>query len=137
MQMTDDEIVRHYREARNKAKDIPILADLNDCKPKEIREILIKAGELPQPVAPPKKPELPQDEGLLPPSPQGECSRRGQRGRSGPPDASGVYSRVEQILDAIPGDGDELIREKAFSLCLALLTDDLLGRLGLKEGGAK
>lgn len=137
MQMTDDEIVRHYREARNKAKDIPILADLNACKPKEIREILIKAGELPQPVAPPKKPELPQDEGLLPPSPQGECSRRGQRGRSGPPDASGVYSRVEQILDAIPGDGDELIREKAFSLCLALLTDDLLGRLGLKEGGAE
>ena len=137
MQMTDDEIVRHYREARNKAKDITVLADLNDCKPKEIREILIKAGELPQPVAPPKKPELPQDEGLLPPSPQGECSRRGQRGRSGPPDASGVYSRVEQILDAIPGDGDELIREKAFSLCLALLTDDLLGRLGLKEGGAK
>ena len=137
MQMTDDEIVRHYREARNKAKDIPILADLNDCKPKEIREILIKAGELPQPVAPPKKPELPQDEGLLPPSPQGECSRRGQRGRSGPPDASGGYSRVEQILDAIPGDGDELKRKKAFSLCLALLTDDLLGRLGLKEGGAK
>lgn len=122
MQMTDDEIVRHYREARNKAKDIPVLADLNDCKPKEIREILIKAGELPQPAAPPKKPEPPQDEGLLPPSPL---------------DASGVYSRVEQILDAIPGDGDELIREKAFSLCLALLTDDLLGRLGLKEGGAK
>lgn len=122
MQMTDDEIVRHYREARNKAKDIPVLADLNDCKPKEIREILIKAGELPQPVAPPKKPEPPQDEELLSPSPL---------------DASGVYSRVEQILDAIPGDGDELIREKAFSLCLALLTDDLLGRLGLKEGGAK
>ena len=137
MQMTDDEIVRHYREARNKAKDITVLADLNTCKPKEIREILIRAGELPQPVALPKKPEPPQDEGLLPPSPQGECSRRGQRGRSGPPDASGVYSRVEQILDAIPGDGDELIREKAFSLCLALLTDDLLGRLGLKEGGAK
>ena len=137
MQMTDDEIVRHYREARNKAKDITVLADLNTCKPKEIREILIKAGELPQPVAPPKKPELPQDEGLLPPSPQGECSRRGQRGRPGPLDNSGVYSRVEQILEAIPGDGDELIREKAFSLCLALLTDDLLGRLGLKEGGAE
>ena len=65
MQMTDDEIVRHYREARNKAKDIPVLADLNDCKPKEIREILIRAGELPQPVALPKKPEPPQDMELL------------------------------------------------------------------------
>lgn len=66
MQMTDDEIVRHYREARNKAKDITVLADLNACKPKEIREILIKAGELPQPVALSKKLEPPQDEGLAP-----------------------------------------------------------------------
>lgn len=136
MQMTDDEIVRHYREARNKAKDIPVLADLNDCKPKEIREILIRAGELPQPAAPPKKPEPPQDEGLLPPSPQGECSRRGQRGRSGPPDASGVYSRVEQILDAIPGDASDRSRGFAFDLCLALFVDDMKKRLGIGKEAA-
>ena len=137
MQMTDDEIVRHYREARSKSKDISVLADLNTCKPKEIREILMKAGDLLQPVALPKKPEPPQNNGPLPPSPEGDRPRKGQRGRPGPLDDSGVYSRVEQILEAIPGDGDELIREKAFSLCLALLTDDLLGRLGLKEGGAE
>ena len=121
MQMTDDEIVRHYREARNKAKDITVLADLNDCKPKEIREILIKAGELPQPVTPPKKPEPPQDEGLLPPSPM---------------DASGVYSRVEQILDAIPGDASDRSRGFAYDLCLALLVDDLKKRLGIGKEAA-
>ena len=121
MQMTDDEIVRHYRDARNKAKDITVLADLNDCKPKEIREILIRAGELPQPVALPKKPETPQDEGLFPPSPM---------------DASGVYSRVEQILDAIPGDASDRSRGFAFDLCLALFVDDMKKRLGIGKEAA-
>lgn len=122
MQMTDDEIVRHYREARNKAKDITVLADLNTCKPKEIREILIRAGALPQPVALPKKPEPPQDEGLLPHSPM--------------VDASGVYSRVEQILDAIPGDASDRSRGFAFDLCLALFVDDMKKRLGIGKEAA-
>ena len=121
MQMTDDEIVRHYREARNKAKDITVLADLNDCKPKEIREILIRAGELPQPVALPKKPETPQDEGLFPPSPM---------------DASGVYSRVEQILAALPGDASERSRGFAFDLCLSLFADSTKRRLGMGREAA-
>ena len=115
MQMTDDEIVRHYREARNKAKDITVLADLNTCKPKEIREILIKAGELP------KKPEPPQDMELL---------------FSSPLDASGVYSRVEQILAAIPGDASDRSRGFAFDLCLALFVDDMKKRLGIGKEAA-
>lgn len=120
MQMTDDEIVRHYREARNKAKDITVLADLNTCKPKEIREILIRAGELPQPVALPKKPE-PHQEDPLPLSLL---------------DASGVYSRVEQILDAIPGDASDRSRGFAFDLCLALFVDDMKKRLGIGKEAA-
>lgn len=40
MQMTPDEIRRNYREAKNKNRQIDILADLNECSRKEIEKIL-------------------------------------------------------------------------------------------------
>lgn len=36
MQMTESEIVRNYREAKNKREQITILADLNRCEKEDI-----------------------------------------------------------------------------------------------------
>ncbi|MBR2132245.1 MAG: hypothetical protein IJ955_06870 [Oscillospiraceae bacterium] len=44
MQMTNEEIVRHYRQAKDKKADIGVLADLNMCSKDEIRAILQDAG---------------------------------------------------------------------------------------------
>lgn len=45
MQMTDNEIVRSYQHAKNRTKQISILAELNACSKAEIRDILEKNGE--------------------------------------------------------------------------------------------
>lgn len=44
MQMSNEEIVRRYREAKDKGKQIGILADLNACDKKQIRDILVAGG---------------------------------------------------------------------------------------------
>lgn len=49
MEMTHDEIRRNYREAKNKTKQVGILAELNNCSRKEIEEIL---GLLKNPIEP-------------------------------------------------------------------------------------
>ena len=41
--MSEAEIVREYRQAKYKDREIRILADLNLCDPKEIREIIEKS----------------------------------------------------------------------------------------------
>lgn len=46
MQMTNEEICRSYRQAKDKQNQIQILAELNNCKANEIREILKDSGEL-------------------------------------------------------------------------------------------
>lgn len=40
MQMTDGEIRRNYKEAKNKQRQIKILAELNGCSQDEIRKVL-------------------------------------------------------------------------------------------------
>lgn len=61
MQMTESEIVKDYREAKNKSEQINILADLNCCSKVEIKEILLNNGvssqELQRKRKPRKKPE--------------------------------------------------------------------------------
>lgn len=61
MQMTDNEIVRNYREAKNKREQVTILADLNRCEKEHIIDILLKNGvdqrELPRKRKPRKNPE--------------------------------------------------------------------------------
>lgn len=42
--MTESEIVRNYREAKNKREQVTILADLNGCEKEEIIEILLRNG---------------------------------------------------------------------------------------------
>lgn len=51
MIMTDEEIVRHYRQAKDQKGSIQILADLNATGNDEIRAVLEKAGEI-QPAEP-------------------------------------------------------------------------------------
>ena len=58
MQMTNEEIIKEYREAKNKKQQIKILADLNTCDANVIKEILIEAGEAaPRVYRAAKKPE--------------------------------------------------------------------------------
>lgn len=44
MQMTNEEIVRNYKEAKHKDNQIKILAQLNCCDPQKIKDILKDAG---------------------------------------------------------------------------------------------
>lgn len=44
MEMTTHEIVRMYKDAADKKKQITILAQMNLCTPEEIRDKLIKGG---------------------------------------------------------------------------------------------
>ena len=46
MQMTNEEICREYRQAKNRQNQIRILADENLCSVDEIRKILIDGGAL-------------------------------------------------------------------------------------------
>ena len=56
MQMTNGDIVKSYKEAKEKKKQIEILAQLNACPVTTIREILVSEGvQFPGPK--PKKPE--------------------------------------------------------------------------------
>ena len=48
MTMSDADIVKEYREAKDKKAQIGILADLNTCSRDEIKEILIKGGVSPK-----------------------------------------------------------------------------------------
>lgn len=45
MTMTEEEILRDYRQAKTKQKQIGILAELNACDKAEIKRILTEAGE--------------------------------------------------------------------------------------------
>lgn len=45
MDMTNEEIVRDYRAAKNRTKQIGILADRNGCSKRGIVDILLEAGE--------------------------------------------------------------------------------------------
>ena len=50
-----EEIVRSYREAKNPKKQIRVLADLNACTVKEIRQVLVGEGVLPRETETPEK----------------------------------------------------------------------------------
>ena len=46
LQMSDTEIVRIYKQAKDKNKQIEILADLNLCEKDDILELLTKTMQL-------------------------------------------------------------------------------------------
>ena len=61
MNMTAEEIVRHYRQAKDPKNDIQVLADLNGTDTASIRAILIDAGELAPDGKVKKKPGAPEN----------------------------------------------------------------------------
>lgn len=44
MEMTAHEIVRSYKKAKDKKKQVGILAQLNLCTPEDIKKILVEGG---------------------------------------------------------------------------------------------
>lgn len=64
--MTEEQVCKEYREAKNPSKHIGVLADMNICKRSEITDILVKHGLItaPKPVEPkkatPKRPAKPK-----------------------------------------------------------------------------
>lgn len=52
-----EEIVRSYRTAKNPKAQIQVLADLNACSTKEIRQVLVGEGVLPRETEAAKKPK--------------------------------------------------------------------------------
>lgn len=117
MMMTREEMVRHYAQAANKAKDIKVLADLNCVTPGEIRAALAQAGvagvEAPKRTRT-KKPAAgptPVQEPALPP----------------------VYGQAEAILAALPEGASHAVRRRAGELLADLFRDYLLERLGLNK----
>lgn len=54
MQMTEDEIVRSYRNAKNRNTQVTVLAQLNACQKEEIEQILEQKGVIK------KKPDVPE-----------------------------------------------------------------------------
>ena len=61
MQMTDKEIIRSYKEALNKRKQIEVLSDLNACPREDIVNILSAAGVYNKPgKKPAKKEDIPR-----------------------------------------------------------------------------
>lgn len=119
MNMTNEEIVRHYSQAKNKTRDIKVLADLNSTVPSRIRQILAEAGV--EGVAAPKRiPERPRERAEV----------------LGPPAESGssfpeVYSQIETILAALPDSLPPGVRRQAAGLLSDLFAGYLEARLSL------
>lgn len=101
--MTDEEIVRDYQQAKNKQKQIKILADLNCTTPSEIKAILAEAGV--EGVAAPKR----------------------MVHRSAPEQTS-VYDRIEAILNYLPADASARVRGAALDTVTAMFQEYVLER---------
>lgn len=96
MQMTNEEICRSYRQAKNRQYQIKILADENLCSVEEIRRILIDNGAL---VPKPTK----KAEASVP-----EVPVQNQESEAVPPDWKGSLKAVtERIVEL------KLIRDNA------------------------
>ena len=161
MTMTNEEIVRHYREAADKAADIKVLADLNVTDRNEIIAILEDAGE----VLPRKHREGKFEGKFRPLYEQGlndaeiaerlGCSaaaaakwrnRNGLPANHGPArkeaEADGlppesIYTRIETIIASLPEDASECARKTARELVVALFRDDIDRRLELGGRGSQ
>lgn len=83
--MTNEEIVRDYNAAKNKQKQVRILADLNQTSPSEILTVLAEEGvegvKRPEKIMPRKKPKA---------------------AANAPEPVQPFWQRMEAILDALP-----------------------------------
>lgn len=147
MQMTPEEICRHYVQAADRKKDITILAELNVTDEASIRAVLIDGGVLPP--DPPKrgrKPKTAKPSG----SPLTDARQESKLNGIMCPNAVGepgqpgvvvegltIYERVDKILGALPDRASQEIRTRAYNLVMSMLADAIGERLGLRpEDGA-
>lgn len=114
MQMTREEIVRDYLQAKNKSKQLKVLADLNLTTQSEIRRVLIEGGV--EGVKAPKR--------LMKWAPA-EVSKEPE---------TEVYGQIEAILAALPEGMGEKARWAAGKLAAEMFAEYLIDRLGLGEG---
>lgn len=108
--MTPEEIVRDYQQAKNKQKQIRILADLNCTSPSAIRLILAEAGV----------------EGVTAP----KRIRRAEPEASAvlKPKQASVYDRIEAILNYLPADASARVRGTALDMVTAMFQEYVLER---------
>lgn len=121
MEMSNDEIIRKY-EANPTEKHINILADLNGCKPYEIKRILGGAGLIEPPKEPKKRGPKPKAQSQInqkqEPILQDETEKESIKSES---------ARVEMRTEVIPKVATPipkyLIPEKIRELCEARLDE--------------
>ena len=118
MQMSNEEIIRHYNQAKDKKADIEILADLNLVKPEAIKKILGDAGLLR------RKYERKA------PAANAECAENHSADQSADVlKSADIYQRLESIIEGVPEDAGEHVRTCAYNLCRAMYLEYLRKRL--------
>ena len=152
MTMTNEEIVRHYRQASDKAADIKVLADLNATSKNEVIAILEDAGEK----IPGKSRGSKFDGKIKPLYGQGlsdvkiaervgcsDTTVANWRKRNGLPVNKGdvqketagqlpvIYMQLEAVLAALPEDSSEFVRRSAVGLLCGMFEEYLNQRLKL------
>ena len=158
MTMTAEEIVRHYAQAKDKAKDIKVLAELNCVTQKEIQTVLAEAGiecaERTKRRSFANQFQKLYDKGLsdreireevgcslssvvkwrekqhLPPN-VGQAELEPSADAPALPE---VYGHIEEILAALPAGASRQVRQQAGYLLSNLIWEYLEDRLELKEG---
>lgn len=124
MQMTGEEIVRDYNAAKNKNKQIKVLAELNAVSPGEIRAVLTEAGvpgvDMPKRIRP-QKGRSPSLEPI---------SEEREPHSSVVPPLESTYSRIEVILGSIPNDASSHVKDSALELMISMFREYLERRLG-------
>lgn len=119
MQMSNEEIIRHYNQAKNKKADIEVLADLNLVKPEVIKKILGDAGVLR------RKYERKA------PAANAECAENHSAEQSADVlNPADIYQRLELIVEGVPEDAGDHVRTCAYNLCRAMYLEYLRKRLG-------
>ena len=153
MTMTNEEIVRHYRQAADKAADIKVLADLNTTSKNEIIGILEDAGE-----ALPGKHRTGRFDGKIKPlyeqglndaeiaervgcssatvadwrKRNGLPARRDLNRKEADRKLPEVYMQLEAVLTALPEDSSELVRRSAADLLCGMFEEYRNRRLMLE-----
>lgn len=125
MEMTTDEIVRSFREAKDRRKQVTILAELNDCSVEEIRSTLVAGGiswrELPRAPRAGKAPNVattedPSESRKSPP-PNRDRSGNRRRVRDGDADHQrSAYRLLSDVTREICAGGCKTPRQNGYNV---------------------
>ncbi len=99
MQMTEGEILNSYRHAKEKGKQIKILAELNACPVSRIEEILTEAGYLLN--GHPRKGPLPKS---VINTLDKENSKKEEKGKSPKISAARISRKTEKGINTLEGE---------------------------------